>query len=135
MAATKLNKTKYGDLLVATLPIPIETKEEHERMLKTVSRLMAKGEGNLSVEEERLLKLLVILVENFEDRTLPLKDASPHEMLLFFMDQRKLRQADLLPVFGSRSVASNVVNGKRSISKAQAKKLAEMFHSSADVFI
>lgn len=135
MAATKINKTKYGALLATTLPIAIETEEEYERMLEAVSRLMSKGGGNHTLEEERLLKLLVILVENFEDRTLPLKNASAHEMLMFFMDQHKLRQADLLPVFGSRGVASNVVNGKRSISKAQAKKLAEMFHTSADVFI
>ena len=113
----------------------IEAEDEYERMLEEVTRLMSKGEGNRTLEEERLLKLLVILVENFEDRTLPLKDASPHEMLLFFMDQHKLRQADLLPVFGTRSVAPEVVNGRRSISKSQAKKLAEKFHASADVFI
>jgi HTH-type transcriptional regulator/antitoxin HigA len=41
----------------------------------------------------------------------------------------------LLDVFGSRGIASEVVNGKRAISKAQAKKLAALFHVPADLFL
>ena len=44
-------------------------------------------------------------------------------------------QRDLIPVFGSSSVASDVLNGKRSISKAHARKLAEYFHVPASLFI
>jgi HTH-type transcriptional regulator/antitoxin HigA len=51
------------------------------------------------------------------------------------MEERNLRQADLLPVFGSRSVASDVLNGKRSISKAHARGLAQFFHVSPSLFI
>ncbi len=46
-----------------------------------------------------------------------------------------LKQADLVPVLGSRAQVSAVVNGTRGISKAQAKKLAEFFHTSTDRFI
>jgi HTH-type transcriptional regulator/antitoxin HigA len=46
-----------------------------------------------------------------------------------------LRQSDLLPIFGSKGVASEVVNGKRGISKTQAKALAEFFHVPAEVFL
>jgi HTH-type transcriptional regulator/antitoxin HigA len=56
-------------------------------------------------------------------------------MIAFLMDQRELRQADLLPVFGSRSVVSDVLNGKREPSKAHVRKLAEFFHISAEVFL
>jgi len=51
------------------------------------------------------------------------------------MEQRGLRQADLLPVFGSRSIASAVLNGKREFSKAHIRKLAEFFHVSPAVFL
>jgi HTH-type transcriptional regulator/antitoxin HigA len=51
------------------------------------------------------------------------------------MEEHGLRQRDLLDVFGSRGIASEVVSGKRSISKAQAKKLAELFHVPADLFL
>jgi HTH-type transcriptional regulator/antitoxin HigA len=56
-------------------------------------------------------------------------------MLRYLMDDRGLKQADLLPVFGSSGIASEVVNGKRSISKTQAKKLAEFFNVSVELFI
>jgi HTH-type transcriptional regulator/antitoxin HigA len=46
-----------------------------------------------------------------------------------------LKQADLVPVLGSRAQAADLVNGKRGISKSQAKKLAEFFRVTADPFI
>ena len=51
------------------------------------------------------------------------------------MRENDLKQSDLLHVFGSSGIASEVVNGKRSISKAQAKKLAEFFKVSVEMFI
>jgi HTH-type transcriptional regulator/antitoxin HigA len=56
-------------------------------------------------------------------------------MIAFLMDQKHLRQADLLPVFGSRSVASEVLAGKREPSKAHIRKLAAFFHTSAELFL
>ena len=57
------------------------------------------------------------------------------EMLRHLMDARGLKQSDLTEVFGSKGVASEVLNGKRGISKAQAKRLAEFFGVSAELFI
>jgi HTH-type transcriptional regulator/antitoxin HigA len=51
------------------------------------------------------------------------------------MESRGLRQRDLLPVFGSSSVASDVINGKRMLSKTHVRKLAEFFHVPAGLFI
>jgi HTH-type transcriptional regulator/antitoxin HigA len=51
------------------------------------------------------------------------------------MEQRALRPADLTPVFGARSIASLVLNGKRQLSKAHIRKLAEFFHVSPAVFL
>ena len=51
------------------------------------------------------------------------------------MEARDIRQEDLIGVIGSRGVVSEVVNGKRGISKAQAKALGEYFHVSAELFI
>lgn len=88
-----------------------------------------------SAEEKALARLLEKLISDYEDEQYPVPDASPIEVLRFLMDQNGVRQADLLEIFGSRSVASAVCNGKRAISKAQAKKLSAYFHVTADVFI
>ena len=134
-AAAPINPQKYARLLTTILPVAIETEEENEPMLAKVSELMDKGEQNLSLEERRLLKLMAILIEDFEERAYPTPEPTPHEMLRFLMQQRDMRQRDLLHIFGSRSVASAVVNGKRSISKAQAKALGAYFHISPEVFL
>ncbi len=44
-------------------------------------------------------------------------------------------EADLLPIFKSRSYVCDVINAKRTISKANPKQLAEFFNVSASVFI
>ena len=65
-AVRKIDPTRYRRLLSQTMPVVIETEEENERMLKVIEKLMDKGES-LSPEEEKLLKLLTRLVEDFEE--------------------------------------------------------------------
>ena len=51
------------------------------------------------------------------------------------MEARSLTQKDRWKTFGSKEITSEVLHGKRSISKVQARKLADFFHVSADLFI
>ncbi len=131
----KFNSRIYGKLLLEVLPRPIRTEAENERALAVVDRLMSKGEDNLTPEETSLLELLVQLIERFEEQAYPIPDAPGYRTLRTLMENRGVKQADLLPIFGSRGIASEVFNGKRAISKAQAKKLGEFFGISPAVFI
>ena len=132
-----VDKTKYGLLLMETLPSVISSEEELERLTEEVNRLMTKGikQNELSPEEERLLELLAVLIETYEDEHYPMPELSPIEVLKFLMEERELKQSDLLHIFGSSGITSEVVNGKRSISKEQAKKLAKFFKVSVELFI
>ena len=104
-------------------------------MLANIDELMSKGEDKLSPEEVRLLETLAILVEAYEDEYYPIPELPPNEILKFLMDENGYKQRDLVHIFGSSGIASEVVGGKRSISKAQAKKLAEFFKVSVELFI
>ncbi len=128
------NEKIYANLLANTLPKVIESETECVRVEKIVGELLKKGD-RLSPEEDKLLDLLSDLIENYEDKVYPIEDAPPNEMLKFLMRENNLKQGDLLHIFGSSGIASEVVNGKRSISKAQAKKLAEYFKVSVELFI
>jgi HTH-type transcriptional regulator / antitoxin HigA len=75
------------------------------------------------------------LIERFEGKSYPIPDAPGYSVLRTLMESRGVKQADLLSIFGSRGIASEVYNGKRAISKAQAKKLGEFFGISPAVFI
>lgn len=129
-----INTVRYKRLLSRAMPVVIQTEEENSRMLAVAEKLMAKGE-NLSAEEDALLRLVAKLIQDFEDIFYQPRDSTPIEILRHLMEARGSKQSDLLEVFGSKGVASEVVNGKRNISKAQAKGLAKFFGVSAELFI
>jgi HTH-type transcriptional regulator/antitoxin HigA len=129
-----LEKKTYSELLAAIQPQVINTEEENEFFLSVIDKIMDLGE-NLTPEQGRLLDLLVALVEDFEDKHYQLKQATPHEILIELMAERNLKQKDLLAIFKSKGIASEVINGKRSISKAQAKELGQFFNVSPAVFL
>lgn len=125
----------YGRLLAETLPTVITTETNYKRMLAKVEAMMERDEEVLSPEEVTLLDLLVMLVDCYEDAHYVIAGGTPHEMLSHLMESRGLTHKDVWELFGSRGVASEVLNDKRSISKAQARALADFFHVSADLFI
>jgi HTH-type transcriptional regulator/antitoxin HigA len=55
--------------------------------------------------------------------------------LRHLMDSNHLKQKDMLTVFGSPSIVSEVLSGKRGLTLEHIKKLAKRFHVSAAVFI
>ena len=134
-ASRKFNARKYGDMLAQVRPRPIQSEAENERLLAVVDQLMAKGDGRRTSEEEVLLELLCQLIERFEEEHYPIPDSPPHRVLRFLLEQNDLRQADLLPILGSRGHVSDIVNGKRAISKTNARALGKFFHVSLALFI
>ena len=134
MAVATINETAYGKLLARTLPRVIKTEAENARMVAELERLDRLGRA-LTLEEEHLAELMTLLVRQVEESHYPLGHAEPGEALRVLMEDRGLRQRDLIPVFGSSSVVSDVINGKRSISKSHARKLADYFHVPLNLFI
>src|SRR5437016_5109708 len=126
-ANLKINHVKYSALVAKAEPLVIKTKQEYKRMLDQLWQLMSKGENNLTPEEDRLLDLLAKLLEDYENKTQPDPDVPPNRMVKHLMDARNLKQADLVPILGTRGRVSEILSGKREISKAQAKALGEFF--------
>jgi HTH-type transcriptional regulator/antitoxin HigA len=133
MTATLIDARRYGRLLAKTLPKVIESEEENERALRMLGEHFHRED--LTPEEEALMNLLVVLVEKFEAEHHELAGSTPLSRLKALVDEHELKQADLLDVFGSRGIASEVLNGKREISKAQARKLGERFGVSPALFL
>ncbi|MGH9832301.1 MAG: helix-turn-helix domain-containing protein [Blastocatellia bacterium] len=131
----KVDLQKYARLVARAAPMVIETEEEYQRADAEIGRLLKKGYDKLAVEEKRLLALLSRLIEDYEDRTFSVPEGRPHETLKFLLEQNDLRQSDLARLFGSRGRVSEVINGKRAISKAQAKALGGFFKVSPELFI
>ncbi len=135
-----LNKKNYLQLLAQTKIIPkiIETEAEYEEYLVVAENLMAK-KNNRTPEETTLFRLVVKLIEDYEERAYSLEDWSnllPHEILQHLLESSNTKQADLVGVISSsKGLISAIVNGKRAISKEQAKKLGTYFKVSPSLFI
>jgi HTH-type transcriptional regulator/antitoxin HigA len=126
---------KYARLANRIVVKAIETEEEYDHMVSAVEQLIDKGEDRLSPEESALMETMAILVQAYDDRHHPLPSVAPNEMLAYLMETSGRRAKDLLPVFGTRGRVSEVLSGKRSVSKEQAKRLASVFKVTVDLFI
>lgn len=129
-----INPETYGKLLTQYLPKVITNEVENERALDITETLSNKHD--LTPEEEQLLDLLVTLIENFEAKEYSFdNNSTPLSRLHFLVEANNLKQADLLDIFGSKGIASEVFNGKRQISKTHAVKLGERFNVDPALFL
>lgn len=124
---------KYGSLLAQYQPKAITTETENDKAISVAQELEHKHE--LSEEELTLLELLYVLIEQFEEDNYPIAQGSPLDILRHLMEENNIKQEKLIGVIGSRGVVSEVVNGKRNISKNQAKALARFFNVDVSLFI
>jgi HTH-type transcriptional regulator / antitoxin HigA len=128
-----INPDSYSKLLTEVLPKIIETEIEYEQTLAKVEQLTFTK--NKTIEQQTLLKLLVLLVEQYETENYPLETPTPHEILQHLIESSGIKQIDLVGVIGSSGVVSEVINGKRSISKTQAQALGAYFKVLPSLFI
>ena len=130
----RIDITRYRKLVSQAAPVIIETEAENERALAAIEKLMHKG-ASRTAEEDALLKLLSHLVDQFESKAYPIPSSSPAEMIAFLLDQRGLKPISLAGVIGSRGRVSEILSGKRSVSKDQARRLSDFFHVGIECFI
>ncbi|MGL4440947.1 MAG: helix-turn-helix domain-containing protein [Bosea sp. (in: a-proteobacteria)] len=81
-----------------------------------------------------VLDLIDDQVSAYEARTVDVPDAPPHEVLRFLMESQRLRQEDLSDC-APQSRISDILTGRRTISKGIAKALAQRFGVRADAFL
>jgi len=84
---------------------------------------------------ERLIETLTALVMQYEDEVAPGQVESPVGVLKFLMEERGLRQVDMVPILGSKSYVSQILSGHRPISREAAGKLAAYFQVSLRSFL
>jgi HTH-type transcriptional regulator/antitoxin HigA len=129
------DEAKYPHLLAKALPAVITNDSEYDRVAALMNKLAVIPENRITPEQERLLDLLTLLIEAYDEEHYQIPDAAPHEVIKLLMQERGLRNKDLEPALGSRGVTSEVISGKRKPSKTQIKKLADFFGVTLAVFI
>ena len=129
----EIKDSVYAKLLAKSLPRPIRNDAEHARLTEILLELDERED--LSPEEEAIAEVLTLLIEHYEEKYRPLPCVSPNESLKALMEERGFKHKDIWPVLGNKGAATEVLSGGRSISKAQAKRLAEFLNVPVDLFI
>ena len=123
----------YAKLLAKIPPRVIRSDEENEAYVEALYEMEQRAEKH-SAEETELAALLTLLIEDYEARNFAVPQASPLEAIEFLMDQHGLKQKDLVDVFGTASIVSEVMRGKRELNKRQIRRLSERFGVSPELF-
>jgi HTH-type transcriptional regulator/antitoxin HigA len=112
---------------------PIRTDVELDEAIEMIDRLLDHGE--LAPGEGDFLAVLSDLVHRYENAHVEIPTVGGVAVLRYLMEQNGLTQADLTPQLGSKSTVSEVLSGKRELSKAHIRRLSERFGLPADVFL
>jgi len=113
-------------------PTPITSEHQHEEYLSVLDKLASKN--NPKAEGEKYAEVLLALIETYEEEHHPIPDAGPVEVLRALMEANALRQKDLVPIFGSESIVSEILHKKRALSKTHIEKLSKRFRISPAAF-
>ena len=93
-------------------------------MLNEINRLISIDPKEGTSEAEKL-KLFATLVEKFEKENFPINPPSPIDAIVFRMEERGLKQADLVPFIGPKSKVSEILSGKRKLTLQMIRSLSE----------
>jgi HTH-type transcriptional regulator / antitoxin HigA len=111
---------------------PIHTEDDYQKALDRIEEIFDAKPGS---EEGDELEILGILVDEYEKKHFPIEAPKPIEAIKFRMDQLGMQQKDLAKLLGSKSRASEILSGKRSLSLQQIKILYRKLGIPAEVLI
>jgi HTH-type transcriptional regulator/antitoxin HigA len=112
----------------------VQNERDYQQALAVINILFDEIRDNGEHPLADLLGYLAEQVELYENEHYPIPPAPPAEVLRFLMDQHGLKQEDLADCAPQGRI-SDILSGKRAISKEIAKKLAHRFHVHADLFL
>ncbi|WP_419662238.1 hypothetical protein Dvar_26890 [Desulfosarcina variabilis str. Montpellier] len=87
---------------------PVKTEEDYDAALARIEELWGTDPGTPEGDE---LDVLLVLVGAYEDQHHPVPNPSPIEAIRFVMEQKGLKNSDLIPYLGSRPQVSEILNG------------------------
>lgn len=96
--------------------------------------LVRLSESEITPEKQAVAEVLATLIEAYEERY-AIEASTPLSVLRELMAANDLKQKDTVPYIGSKGIASEVLSGKREISKAMAHKLGKRFNVSHTLFL
>ena len=120
--------------LVPAFPLrPLRNDADLDDAIKVLNSLIDRSD--LTEAERDFKEILGDIIEACEAVHIVIPEAGGVELLRFLMEENGLTQASLAHIFGGKSNISEVLSGKRELSKSQIRGLSKRFGLPADAFM
>jgi HTH-type transcriptional regulator/antitoxin HigA len=110
----------------------IKTEREYKKALKRAMEIFH-AEPNTPEDDE--LGVLILLITDYEDRTIQMPQLDPIEVIKLKMEERGLKNKDLESIIGSKGHVSSILSGRREITLKMAQRLRDYFQLPAEIFL
>lgn len=111
-------------------PRPIKSRKTHRSYSEAVRILMGES-GSLDAENRmavgQYLNAVIPFIEQYEKREFSIGSATPEDVLGFLMEQHDLSQYDLARELGGQPVVSQILRGKRRLTREHIERLSKRF--------
>jgi HTH-type transcriptional regulator / antitoxin HigA len=128
----KTESNSYIELLQKFPPRPIKSEEELFAVQEVIDTLLDSSE--ITPEKQDYINVLGILVHEYEEKYVPIPDLSGVELLKALINELGLKQNDLVPIFKTESIVSEIINSQHELTVEHIEKLSEFFHVSPSTF-
>lgn len=118
----RVNPDVFAGMVRDAVPIPPVTEADNERLLAILNELDQLDRP--TPEQSAFAQLLTIVIQDFESRHYPMPTAEPHEILRAAMEDRGMQHKDLAAIVGNKGLTTEILAGRRKISKTVAKHLS-----------
>lgn len=113
-------------------PRPIVTKKMYAHYREAANILMheieeAENNSTLRMIIQDYLNSVLPFIESYEKKEFPIGTSTPEEMLRFLMEQNDLSQYDIASEVGGQPVVSDILHGKRKLTRDHIERLAKRF--------
>ncbi len=110
----------------------IKTEKEHKKAVKRAMEIFHSEPGTPEDDE---LGVLLLLIKDYEDRTVKMPEINVLELIKDKMQEQGLKNKDLESVIGSKGHVSSILSGRRDITLKMAQRLKDYFNLPAEIFL
>jgi HTH-type transcriptional regulator / antitoxin HigA len=128
----KTPSSYYMTLINTFPPRPVTNDAELNATQAQIHLILDRSQ--LTQDDRDYLKVLGMLVYDYEEQHEPMPTLKGTELLKALMEESNLQPDDLVSIFGSESVVLDVLSHKSQLTDHQTQELALFFHLSPDSF-
>jgi len=110
----------------------IKTENEHRKAIKRAMEIFHAEPGTPEDDE---LGVLLVLIKDYEDRTIKMPQVDVLEVIKDKMQEQGLKNKDIEPIIGSKGHVSSILSGRREITLKMAQRLRDYFNLPAELFL